>query len=96
VSACNGWAPHPGLAERALRLDTFRPGPSTCRTFEDPGVGDHGGEDVALVDQVRQPAAARLLPELRAGHVAFLGQQRVHPPAHPRQQRPRQVAPRTR
>jgi hypothetical protein len=44
-------------------------------------VGDHGTEDVALIDQVRQPAAARLLLELRAGRVAFQGEQIAHPPA---------------
>jgi hypothetical protein len=66
------------------------------RALQDPGVGDHGTEDVALVRQVRQAAAARLRLELRAGHVAFLSQQRAHPPAPPRQQLTRRVAPRTR
>jgi hypothetical protein len=79
-SACRGRAPPAGSAERALRLDSFRPGPSTCRTFEDPGVGDHRPGDVALVRQVRQAAAARFLPELRAGRVAAPGRT-ARPPA---------------
>jgi hypothetical protein len=52
---------------------------------------DRAGEvNAAGVRHVRQPAAARLLPELRAGPVAFLGEQRAHPPAQARQQRARQ------